>query len=243
MTDLPPPVTTEDSLLGGRIRLIQPRQGYRAAIDPVLLAAAVPARDGDRVLDVGTGTGAAALCLAARVAGVRIVGLELQPDLARLARDNANLNGMAETLRVVEGDIAHPPSELLPETFDIVMSNPPYGSSGTPPPDDQRATAHTGADPGAWLKFCLSMLRPKGRLVLIHRADHLDVLLALLRGRLGAIEVIPLWPHAGEAARRIIVRGRKGMKSPLSLLPGLILHADGAYTVQADRILRGRAIG
>ncbi|MBF0130440.1 MAG: methyltransferase [Alphaproteobacteria bacterium] len=239
--------TTEDALLGGRIRLRQPLHGYRAAIDPVLLAAAVPLRDGDLVADVGLGTGAAALCLAARMPGVRVVGLEIQPDLVRLARDNAAGNGLADRVRVVEGDIATPPPGMTAEHFDVVMTNPPFGAAGTRPPDPQRATAHAGNDPdllGPWLRFCLLLLRPKGRLVLIHRADRLDELLAHLRappplGRLGAIEIIPLWPREGEPARRVIVRGRKGLKSPLVLLPGLTLHEGTGYSERTTRILRG----
>ncbi|MDT8344261.1 MAG: methyltransferase, partial [Thermohalobaculum sp.] len=99
---------TEDRLLGGRVRLLQPGAGYRAATDPVLLAAAVPARPGERVLELGIGAGAATLCLAARVAGLVHAGLEIQPDYLALAARNAALNGVA--LVLFEGDVAAPPA-------------------------------------------------------------------------------------------------------------------------------------
>src|SRR5581483_3612145 len=147
--------TTADSLLGGRVVFYQPAEGYRAAIDPVLLAAAVPARAGDRVLDLGAGAGAASLCLARRVPDCRVTGLEIDPGLISLARTNAAENGMGERLSFVVGNVAAPPKELRPDSFDAVMLNPPYRAegSGTPSPDPakQRANAEEGeADLRVW---------------------------------------------------------------------------------------------
>ncbi|MCW8836745.1 MAG: methyltransferase [Rhodospirillales bacterium] len=233
----------EDTLLGGRVRLLQPVAGYRAAIDPVLLAAAVPAKDGQLVLDVGLGVGAAALCLASRCSGVRVTGIEIQPELAALARNNAELNEVSGRVEVVVGDIVDPPESLRPDSFDHVMTNPPYQEAGrgNVPPVASKAAANVegDADLQEWIKFCVSMVRSRGSITIIHRADRLDAILACLSGRVGEVVITPLWPGPEKAARRVIVRGRKGVKTPLTLSPGLILHtADGGYTDTAEAILR-----
>jgi len=238
--------TTDDTLLGGRVRLVQPAHGYRAAIDPVLLAAAVAAGPRDLVLDAGAGVGAASLCLAARVAHCRIVGIERDPALVELFLQNIAANGLGKRVTAVAGDIADPPAALAPGSFDRIMINPPYlaAAAADAPPDPGRAAAMVegAADLAAWLDFGLAMLRRKGTLTVIHRADRLDALLAALHGRAGDVAVLPLWPKAGQAARRVIVAARKGVAGPARLLPGLILHeADGAYSAAAEAVLRAGA--
>jgi len=235
--------TTADSLLGGKVIFYQPAEGYRAAIDPVLLAAAVPARAGDRVLDLGAGAGAASLCLARRVPDCSITGLEIDPALISIARTNAAENGFSERLSFVHGNVAAPPAELARESFDAVMTNPPYRAegSGTPSPDagKQRANEESEADLRLWIATALDLLKPKGSLVIVHRADRLDEMLALLHGKLGEIAILPLWPKAGKAAKRVILRARKGIKTGAAMLPGLVLHeADGKYTREAETVLR-----
>ncbi len=231
-----------DSLLDGRVTLRQPENGYRAAIDPVLLAAATPAVAGD-VLDVGAGVGAAALCYSVRVPGARVTGLELQPEMAGLATENAARNDLADRVRVLEGDLLRPPEAIVLSSFDHVMANPPYmpPDRGGPPPDPSKATAMVEgeADLAAWIEFCLSRVRPKGSVTLVHRADRLDELLALFRERAGGIVVIPLWPGGGRPAKRVIVRARRDVRAPLQLTAGLTLHGeDGQYTEEALAVLR-----
>ncbi|MDW8368662.1 MAG: methyltransferase [Geminicoccaceae bacterium] len=237
------PATTIDPLLGGRVRLLQPRTGYRVAIDPVLLAAAVGARAGEHVLDAGCGTGAAALCLAARSPEVRVVGLERDPESAALARASVALNRLEGRVRILEGDLGRPPRELRATGFAWVMSNPPFHEPGRtePPADGSRQRARLESLPlERWIAACLARLAPGGRLVLIHRADRLDAILASLAGRAGAIDIFPLWPKPGRPAGRVLVRARKGSRAPARLLPGLVLHrADGTYTEAAESILRG----
>ncbi len=241
------PAPGEDALLGGRVRLLQPAEGYRAAIDPVFLAAAVPAAAGEAVLDVGAGAGAAALCLAARVADVRVCGVEVAGDLVRLAQRNAELNGLGGRMDFMAGNLLQPPARLAAGTFDHVMANPPFvpAGRGNPPPDAGKRAAQVEGAAGLedWLRFCVAMVRPKGSVTLIHRADRLDAVLAALRGQAGGIVVFPLWPggpNAGQRpAKRVIVRARKGVAAPMRLAPGLVLHEPGgAFTPEAEAVLR-----
>lgn len=238
--------TSEDTLLDGRVLLKQPRQGYRAAIDPVFLAAAVPATPGDMVLDVGAGAGAAALCLVRREPGCTVRGIELQRDLVRLATENVVANGLSGRIDVMVGNLLHPPPRLAPGVFSHVMANPPYLAEGaaTPPPNAGKATANVEGEAqlADWVRFALTMVRPKGSITFIHRADRLDALLGAMSGKAGDIAVFPLWPGNAKPASRVIVRARKGVANPTRLLPGLVLHEpDGRFTPAADAVLRGGA--
>ncbi|TXL72021.1 methyltransferase [Vineibacter terrae] len=236
---------TDDRLLGGRVRLLQPARGYRVAIDAVLLAASVPVASGQRIIDVGCGVGAAALCLLARAAasglsGVDAVGLDVQPRFVALARCNAERNGVAGAMTVVEGDVASAPDLGL---FDRVMTNPPYLSAAhaDPPPDRSKAlaTVESTANLAAWLGFCRRLLRPGGTLSLVHRADRRAELLRLLRPLAADIAVLPLLPQAGAAPRRLLIRARQGTGGQVRDLPGLVLHRKaGGYTPEAEAILR-----
>jgi tRNA1(Val) A37 N6-methylase TrmN6 len=233
---------TEDRLLGGRVRLRQPAGGYRVAIDPVFLAASVPAEPHQLVLDVGCGAGAAMLCLAARVPRLRVVGLDLQRDLVRLAGDNTILNGMEARVSVVFGDLLHAPLRLSPGVFDHVMANPPYLDRGRASATAGRAdaTVEGEADLTAWVRFSLSMVRAKGTVTFIHRADRIDALLARISGHAGEVVVFPLWPGLGKPASRILVRARKQVAAPARLAAGLVLHEpDGRFSAAADGVLRG----
>lgn len=234
---------SDDSLLDGRVRFRQPLDGYRAAIDPVFLAAAVPAKDGQSVLDVGSGAGAASLCLAARVPGVRLFGLEAQPSLVALARENISMNGMSGRVEAMIGNLQTPPPRLAPGSFHHVMTNPPYQAMdegrASPNPGKAMANQEGEVDLAAWMRFAVNMLQPKGTLVVVYRADRLDDLLAALNRRVGEIVILPLWPKAGRPAKRVLLRARKGVSSPLTLLPGMVLHEDdGRYTASADAVLR-----
>jgi tRNA1(Val) A37 N6-methylase TrmN6 len=235
------PELTEDALLGGRVRLLQPRRGYRVAVDAVLLAAAVRPAAGDRVLDLGAGAGAVGLCLATRVADCTIVGIELQPALAGLARRSALLNGLSERVSTVVHDLAQPlPDGLGP--FEQVVSNPPYLAAAVadPPPDPGKAlaTVESSADLGRWLAAAVDALKPAGTLTLIHRSDRLEEITShLVRLRCGALTIKRLPP-----ASRVLVRARRADRPSVSESPPLPLHRpDGSYTAAAEAILRHAA--
>ncbi len=236
---------SRDAFLCGKLHLWQPKKGYRAATDPVLLAAACPALTGQSVLDIGCGAGAAALCLAARVPGVLLTGLEVQPAYAALARRNAAENGIA--MQVETGDLAQMPKALRRD-FDHVIANPPYyPAGGTPSPVAGRARALQVDTPLAdWVQAAARRLAPGGWLTLICGADGLPEVLAAMGGKLGSAAVLPLQPREGRAALRILLRARKGGKGAFRLLAPLVLHQgathDGdreSYTPRANAVLRG----
>jgi tRNA1(Val) A37 N6-methylase TrmN6 len=235
---------TLDRLLGGRVSLAQPARGYRVAIDPVLLAAAVPAVAGERVLDAGAGTGAATLCLAVRVRGCKVVGIELQRALQQIAAANVAQNDLGERVEMLVGDLVQPPPHFAWGSFDHVMTNPPHlaAPAASASPLAERAIAHVeGTAPlSLWLQGCVRMLRPGGMLTLIHRAERIGEILAALGASLGALVVFPLWPgDPHRPAKRVLVQGRKGSRAPLALLPGLVLHeADGRLSAAAQAVLR-----
>ena len=235
---------SDDRFLCGRLRLWQPVQGYRAATDAVLLAAACPATPGQSVLDLGCGAGAAMLCLAARVPGLHLAGLDLQPAYADLARRNAARNGTAA--EVHEGDLTRMPKPLRRD-FDHVIANPPwYPPGGTPSPDAGRATALQVSLPlSAWVQAAGRRLAPGGWLTLIAGADSLPDLLSVLAPKLGSATVLPLAARQGRPALRLILRARKGGRAPFRLLAPFILHQGAAhdgdresYTPEANAVLR-----
>jgi tRNA1(Val) A37 N6-methylase TrmN6 len=238
------PAASEDSLLGGRVRLRQPAEGYRVAVDPVLLAAAVPVAPESRVLDLGCGAGAAALCLLARVPQAEVTGWEVQENLATLARENGRLNGHGERFQVVLADMAER-SGVPPGRYDEVMCNPPHQPTAAPAAPDSskaRATHEGGTALADWIEAALFHARAKGGITLIHRADRLDDLLAAFKGRAGGIVAFPLWPGGDKPAKRVILRAVKGSKAPLRLAAGLTLHhADGTFTPEAEVVLRDGA--
>ncbi|MES2916571.1 MAG: methyltransferase [Pseudomonadota bacterium] len=238
---------SDDKFLCGRLSLLQPVKGYRAATDPVLLAAACPAEPGQGVLDLGCGAGAAALCLGRRVPGLALAGLEVQPAYADLARRNAVRNAIP--VEVHEGDLTRMPSALRRD-FDHVIANPPYyPQGGSPSPVVARARAMQVDTPLAtWVQAATRRLRHGGWLTLICGTDGLPEVLAALPPKLGSAAVLPLAPREGRPALRVIVQARKGGRAAFRLLAPLVIHQGSAhdgdresYTPAANAVLRDGA--
>lgn len=231
--------TTDDTLLGGRVRLRQPARGFRAALDPVFLAAFVPAKPGERVLELGCGTGAAFLCLAARMPGLEVVAVERDPMLAELARHNAAANGARA--EVVRGDVAEAPRG----PFHHALANPPWWPGGTPSPDPARRQAGfegAAAGLGDWVRAMAKRLRHKGTLSLVLPAARWSEAAAAMRANgVGAVALLPLWPRAGEEAKIALVRGVRGGRGPDRMLPGLVVHEGSGFAPMAEAVLRGGA--
>ncbi len=235
---------TRDLLLNGQIEIAQPAKGYRVAIDTILLAASIAARPNEALVEFGCGVGAASLCVAHRVPGCTIVGVEQDPLVARLAKRNFAASDMAERLSVFAAGITE--REFVPPGgFDQVFANPPYlaDKSGTRPgPNRMTANFEGKTDLDRWLGAMIGAVRPKGRLTLVHRADRVDEILAGFAGKVGEACILPLWPKAGQPAKRVIVTGRCGVRGPAKLLAGLVLHNEnGGYSEAAEAILRDGA--
>ena len=216
---------TTDAFLGGRLTILQPKDGYRAATDPVFLAAACPARAGDSVLDLGCGVGVAALCLGARVHGLRLTGVEFQSAYAALARRNAVAN--KTDFEVIEADLRTLPDDFRARSFDHVVFNPPFFPAGSvvAPSGAGRAQAHV--EVATLADFCdiaLRRLRPGGTLTVIQRAERLGDILAELSLRTGDIRIRPIVARTGREAGRVLVRGTKTSKAPMRLLSPLVVH-------------------
>jgi tRNA1(Val) A37 N6-methylase TrmN6 len=237
---------TEDRLLDGRVRLRQPARGYRAGLDAALLAAACDAGAGQRVVEAGCGGGGALLAAAMRRPDTAFTGVERDAAALRLARENIALNGLEGRVEAVEGDVAVRFSSLGLEPFDAALANPPFfddpDSLRGPAPERRSAWM---ADDGlaAWVGFLTKAVREGGAITVIHRADRLGDLLALLADKTGSIQIRPIHAFADAPAKRILVRAVKTGKAPLRLLPPLVLHERGGdkHRAEVEAILRGEA--
>jgi tRNA1(Val) A37 N6-methylase TrmN6 len=245
---------TEDGWLGGRLRLVQPKRGHRVGTDAALLAAAAgDARQG-RIVDVGAGVGAVGLALAQRSSLASVDLVELDLELAALAKGNAERNGLQARTRVLRLDVLNARERRaagLAESAGCVVTNPPFFDAKTVrvSPDEGKARAHVLASAEAaatltdWIQGSLAILAADGRFVMIHRPDALSAILAAIGSRLGALSLLPVHPAIGASAHRLLVSGIKGSRAPLRIAPGLLLHGpDGRLTAEADAIHRGQRL-
>jgi tRNA1(Val) A37 N6-methylase TrmN6 len=220
---------THDKFLGGALQVWQPANGYRAGVDPVLLAASVPA-SATTVLELGAGVGVASLCLARRVAHAQISALELQPDYAALAQRNARENGLPIT--VYQGDLVHMPAPLRQARFDHVIANPPYflRDRSLPAQDKGRETGMGEVVALAqWVVAAARRTRDRGHVTFICRVERLPELVALFSQYLGSVEVLPITPRVGRESQLVLIRGRKGARAAFRLHAGVVMHEGGQH--------------
>lgn len=234
---------SQDSFLGGSLQVLQPKVGYRAGMDAVLLGASTPAVAGQSVLDVGCGVGTAGLCLATRVDDVSVTGLELQPRLRALATRNADNNHLSDRVRFVCGDVRDKGQVLPGRCFDHVISNPPYiaEASGRVSPSrhtdlSKRESEVTLAE---WIDAMLYWVKERGYITIIHRADRLHEIIEALSPRIGALRICPVWPKPGRDANRVLVQGRREARAGLTLTPGITVRDNlDSVTPEMERIQR-----
>ena len=240
-----------DYILGGRLLLCQPKEGFRAGIEPIILAAAVPSSASGQVLELGCGVGTAALCYASRVVDSSVIAVEKQSELARLASDNVAKNHFTGRIRIINEDIILLHKTLTPCSFYHVMANPPFVEEerADPKMHPMRWGSHVegSAKLADWVSVARKLLKPKGTFNVIYDAGRIDDLIALLKVGFGGITIFPLWPSVqekGQDAKRVLVQARKGVKSPARIARGLVLHdINGSFTVAAANILeRGSAL-
>ena len=236
----------QSDFLGGRVTAWQPVDGYRAGVDPVLLAASLPAKQGQTALELGCGVGVASLCLLARVPDMTVTGVELQAEYADLARRNADDNAVA--FEVQTGDLTALPEDLRDRQFDHVFANPPYflRDRSTAARDAGRDIALGGGTPlEAWVEVAAKRCKPKGYVSFIQRIERLPELMAAMSTCLGSLQVLPLIPRRGREAQLVLIRGRKNGRAEFRLHDGIVLH-DGArhekdgddYSDVATKVLR-----
>ena len=226
---------TRDDFLGGKLKIWQPKVGYRAGVDPVILAASVQAKPGETVLELGCGVGVAALCLAARVPDLTVTGVELQPAYASLAKRNAQDNGL--NFEVVQSDLRALPADLRQQRFHHVMMNPPYfdRAAGTAATDAGRDIAFAGETALAdWITIGAKRVGPRGYLILIQRMERLPEVLAALEGRLGAIVVRPIAGRRDRAPELFILQARQEGRAAFRMAPALVMHAGDAHFADTD---------
>ncbi|HVY58303.1 MAG TPA: methyltransferase [Xanthobacteraceae bacterium] len=242
---------TDDAVLGGRLRLLQPRRGHRVGHDAILLAAATGAEGGQTAIDLGAGVGAAGLALAARVPGLSVTLVEIDPALTALAADNTRRNGLADRVRAVTLDVTGPADAfaqagLAPESADRVLMNPPFNDlarhRGSPDPDRRRAHAAAGDELSAWLATAARLLRRRGVVTVILRADRIEDVLRGFDPHFGGVVLLPVHGTDRAPAIRIIARAVKGSRAPLQLLSGCVLERDGRPTTLAEAVLRDLAV-
>jgi len=239
---------TEDAFLGGQLRLKQLKSGHRAGHDAVLLAAATSARSGDRVADFGAGVGVAGLALARRVAGINLVLVEIDAALAGLARANADANAIAADVIMldVEAEAAgFAAAGLVPDSVDAVLMNPPFNDPARHrvSPDTARETAHMASATTLlkWVHAARRILKSRGTLTLIWRADGIAEVLSALDHGFGSLQVLPVHGEARGPAIRILVRAVKGGRAPTQILPALMLNDEqGVPNKSVQEVLAGK---
>lgn len=228
--------TTQDSIYQGKHLLEQPRDGYRFGTDAMLLAASVEAKPGERVLELGCGVGAVLLAAHTRLPDVYFTGVERVPEYIELAKRNILMNQATRRVSVFRSDVLNSLTMRSLGMFNHIVANPPYFEAGrhSPPPSDIRRLArqHEPEALAEWIQAANRLLKPKGTVTFIHSAEKLDELLVGLKRFCGGIQVFPFWPNPGKACKRLIVRGIKGSRAPMSVLPGLVIHDEGGHSTQ-----------
>lgn len=243
---MPLTATTQDIFLKGRLTIEQPKTGFRSGSDAVLLAAAAGSYAFKHALEAGCGAGAALLSLQSLCShqNGQLAGLEKDPKMARLANTNVQANGFIGNIEILMGDVLTPPKDLWGK-FDLVFSNPPFfdDSGAIRPPSPDRHAAHVlGAPLHDWIAGMMALCAPKGRMVIIHRAERLADILDALRGKAGDIGVCPVRSRPGDVAKRVIVSALKGSRAPLRLLSGIDMHPDkgeGRFSAAYDAVCNG----
>ncbi len=237
---------TNDYLLDKKVKIFQPVDGYRASTDAVFLSSILDqncVKKDDKILDVGSGTGAISLCLASRLKdkNVEILGIDIQKELVELSNFSAKENGFDYFLKYQNIDIREK-GKINGGNFDFVITNPPYSDHDMPSPNQSKKLAHNhqNFDLTSWIAFCLRMLKPKGSILLINRAEALNEIMVSLQNKAGNMQIIPIYSKNNQVAKRVVVVAQKGAKGITKILPPFYIHnEDSSYTPKAELILRG----
>ncbi|MBQ8750348.1 MAG: methyltransferase domain-containing protein [Alphaproteobacteria bacterium] len=236
---------TNDYLLDKKVKIFQPQDGYRASTDAVFLSSLLDekkVKQNAKILDVGSGTGAISLCLASRLKdkNVEILGIDIQNDLVELSNFSSQENGFASFLKYQNIDIRDKLA-IKGGKFDFVITNPPYSDHDMPSPNKSKKIAHNHQDFDltGWISFCLRMLKPKGVILLINRAEAINEIINAMQNKAGNIQILPIYSKLGQDAKRVAVIAEKTSKAITKILPPFYIHnEDSSYTDKAKAILR-----
>jgi len=228
---------TEDLILNGKIKLCQPKYGYRIAIDPILLASAVELKNEQKILDVGCGVGTISLILKYMDNSQNITSVDIDPIMTELCKMNSEINNLP--LNIINSSIDT--NLLRNKFFDSVVTNPPfYNPENFRSSEKKFAANFETIDLKSWISFCLKRLKPRGNFYIIHLPERLENILESLENLVGKIEILPIYSHINDSAKRVIVKCKKASKEPLKILPGLVSHRDNnEYTDNMKSILNG----
>ena len=240
---------TRDAFLGGRLTVSQPRNGFRAGLDSVLLGAAVSAGR-QTLLDLGCGVGTAGLVALCHNPHLRATLVDQNAEMLALAAANLADNGLSDRGHILTVDVTAKGSlrhaaGLGDNGHDAVIANPPFFSDGTLADDAGRAGSRhmVAAALDLWIKTAAGCAAPGGEVIFVYPATSLSPLLAGFEQRFGALTILPLSPRPGAAASRVLIRGIKGSRAPLVLLANRALHGEGGrdFAPEFDAIFRGSA--
>lgn len=230
---------TQDRLLNGKVTILQPKTGYRVAIDPIFLAASINAKPNQQVLDVGFGVGAASICLQQRVNQCFITGIEVDNSLIPLALYNCRTYN---NINILHNDIKDLYNTLPNNHYDHVITNPPYFDPkryrSSPNPLKASSHMYSTVSMKEWVQFCINKLKTNGIFTIIYRPDYFHEIISSFDSKIGKLTVYPIWPRTGQNAVRLIIQAVKGSKSPCKVLPGIVLHDNNGYTAEAEAILK-----
>lgn len=242
-------LTTKDNFLNGRVRATQLKLGFRAGIDTVLLAASVNSNS-TNILELGAGTGVASCCVLVDLPHAQATLVDSEPTVLALAQNNLTDNGFeqrAQTLTLdvtSKGSIRHA-AGLQENRYTSIIANPPFFASeaNTLSKDISKAQSrHMPKDNlELWVKTAITSAKAQGEIIFVHVMEQLPDLLAAFHQRCGAITILPIISRSGERAKRVLIRGIKGSRAPLSMLSPFILHGEsgGKYLPRAEAIFRG----
>jgi tRNA1(Val) A37 N6-methylase TrmN6 len=229
---------TKDFIFNGAISLYQPKHGYRVAIDPLVLASIVEIKKNQTVLDVGCGVGTISLILKYFDKSQTVTSLDIDSFMTDLCRKNSEINNLP--LNIINCGVDF--NILKDKNFDCVVTNPPFYNPSNFRSSEKKFVANFETiDIKSWISFCMKRLKDKGNFYIIHIPEKLDDILAALRNSAGKIEIIPIYSHANQFARRIIIKCKKGSKEPLKISPGIISHKENnEYSDLLTAILSGK---
>ncbi len=217
-----------DDFLGGKIKLKQLLNGYRATSDAVTLSAAVnKLKNNATILDVGSGTGAVSLCLAARFKNIKITGIELQNENVEIANENSELNNFSDRVKFFQGNIFDNNNVFAKQGFDCVISNPPFmDRSDYASPNSNRDLTRREENLKEWIEFCVKRANDNGKIYIIAKPDKLGEILQVMMIKTGAIKLYPIYSKINNIAKKIIIEATKSSKGKLEIMPAISLHSD-----------------